>query len=97
MLKEALVGKGVMQLPIGHAAALKPAVKDVLHPAQLALALAAGDCEVVDLVPVEVCDLHSEILCSAVAIEELVHDMNCKDVRANQTREPNFFGEPCFK
>ena len=47
-----------MQLPIGHAAALKPAVKDVLHALELPLALPAWDGEVVNEVAVQICDLH---------------------------------------
>lgn len=43
-----------MQLAVGHAATLKPAVKDLLHPVQLTLALLAGDRDVVYEVPVQV-------------------------------------------
>ncbi len=57
VLEEALVLEGVVQLPVRHAAALKPAVEDVLHAAQHAPALAAGDGQVVDVVPVQVRDL----------------------------------------
>ena len=57
-LEEVFVLKGVVQLPIGHAAALKPAVKDVLHALELPLALLAGDGEVVDEVAVQIGDLH---------------------------------------
>jgi len=43
-----------VQLAIGHAATLKPAVEDLLHPVQLTLALLAGDGDVVYEVPVQV-------------------------------------------
>ena len=57
-LKEVLVLKGVVQLPIGHAAALEPAVKDVLHALELPLALLAENGEVVNEMAVQICDLH---------------------------------------
>ena len=57
-LKEVLVLKGVVQLAVGHAAALKPAVKDLLHPPQHPFALLAGNGDVVDEVPVQICHLH---------------------------------------
>lgn len=56
-LKEGLVLKGVMQLAVGHASALKPAVKDLLNTAQISLALLAGDGDVVNEVPVQICHL----------------------------------------
>ena len=56
-LKEALVFKGVVQLSVGHAAALKPAVKHIFHPSELPFPLATWNGEVVNLVPVQVRDL----------------------------------------
>ncbi|KAA6429736.1 MAG: hypothetical protein FRX49_00169 [Trebouxia sp. A1-2] len=52
-LKKVLVLKGVVQLAVRHAATLKPAVKHLLHPVQLTLALLAGDGDVVYEVPVQ--------------------------------------------
>ena len=57
LLKELGVFKWVVQLSIGHAAALKPAVKDLVHASQLALPLPAGNGHVVDQVPVQICHL----------------------------------------
>ena len=57
-LKELLVLKGVVQLAVGHAAALKPAVKHLLHSMQVPLALLAWDGDVVNEVPVQICHLH---------------------------------------
>ena len=68
-LEEVLVFKGVVQLPIGHAAALKPAVKDVLHALELPLALLAGNGEVVNEVAVQICDLHQ---CGHSSVQVLV-------------------------
>jgi hypothetical protein len=48
-------------LAVGHAAALKPAVEHVVDAPQQALALAAGDGDVVDEVPVQVVNLHKKI------------------------------------
>ena len=56
-LKEALLFKWVVQLAIGHAAALKPAVKDIFHPSQLPFASAAWNGKVINLVPVQIFDL----------------------------------------
>ena len=50
-----------MQLAVGHAATLKPAVKDLLHAVQLPLALLAGDGDVVYEVPVQVCHLQAHV------------------------------------
>lgn len=58
-LEEVLVLKGVVQLAVGHAAALKPAVKNLLHSAQHPLALLAGNGDVVNEVPVQICHLRS--------------------------------------
>ena len=52
-----------MQLAIGHAATLKPAVKDLLHPVQLTFALLAGDGDVVYEVPVQVGHLQAHATC----------------------------------
>ena len=46
-----------MQLAVGHAATLKPAVKHLLNAAQVSPALLAGDGDVVDEVPVQICHL----------------------------------------
>ena len=61
-LKELLVLKGVVQLAVGHAATLKPAVKHLLHTMQLPLALLAGDSDVVDEVPMQVSHLQGQEL-----------------------------------
>jgi len=71
IVEEVLVLEGVVQLTIRHAPTLKPAVKDVLHPAQHTPALAAGDGEVVDLVAVEVCDLQADPLVRLQALQSL--------------------------
>lgn len=47
-------------LAIGHAAALKPAVKHVIDAPQHSLAVAAGDCDVINEVPMEVSHLGSK-------------------------------------
>jgi hypothetical protein len=44
-------------LAVGHAAALKPAVKHIVNAAQHALALAAGDGDVINEVTVQVVNL----------------------------------------
>lgn len=58
-LEELLVLEGVVQLAIGHAATLKPAVKHLLHAAQLPLALLARDSDVINEVPMQICHLQS--------------------------------------
>jgi len=52
-----------VQLAIGHAATLKPAVEDLLHAVQVTLALLAGDGDVVYEVPVQVCHLQAHVAC----------------------------------
>ena len=61
-LKELFVLKGVVQLRVGHAPRLEPAVKDFINSAQHALALAAGDGQVVYEVPVQVLYLQNTCL-----------------------------------
>lgn len=61
-LKELLVLKRVVQLAVGHAATLKPAVKHLLHTMQLPFALLAGDGDVVDEVPMQVSHLQGREL-----------------------------------
>lgn len=58
--KEFLVLEGVMQLAVGHATTLKPAVKHLLHSVQVPLALLAGNGDVVYEVPVQICHLHQK-------------------------------------
>lgn len=55
--KQLLVLKGVMQLSVGHAAALKPAIKDIIHTPQHTITTAAGDCKMVDEVSMQIGDL----------------------------------------
>lgn len=43
-LEELLILKGVMQLGIGHASRLEPAVKNLVHAPQDALPLLTGNC-----------------------------------------------------
>ena len=64
-LKELLVLEWVVQLAVGHAATLKPAVKHLLHTTQLALALLAGDGDVVNEVPMQVSHLQGQELSRA--------------------------------
>lgn len=47
-LKQFLVLKGVVALCVGHGTAFKPAVKHLLHPLQIALALLRGDGDVIN-------------------------------------------------
>ncbi len=61
-----------MQLAIGHAATLKPAVKDFLHTVQLTLALLAGDGDVVYEVPVQVCHLQAHATCHQVHQQKML-------------------------
>ena len=58
-LEELLVLKGVVQLAVGHAATLKPAVKHLLHSMQVPLALLAGNSDVINEVPVQISHLQS--------------------------------------
>ena len=60
-LEEVLVLEGIVQLGVGHAAALKPAVKDLVYALQGRAPLLAGDGQVVDEVAVQICDLHTSI------------------------------------
>lgn len=60
--KEFLVLKRVVQLAIRHAAALKPAVKHLLHSVQISFALLAGDGDVVYEVSVQVCHLFKGVM-----------------------------------
>jgi len=60
-----------VQLAIGHAATLKPAVKDLLDAVQLTLALLAGDGDVVYEVPVQVCHLQAHVTCHQDAQEPM--------------------------
>lgn len=64
--KEFLVLKGVVQLAVGHAATLKPAVKHLLHSVQVPLALLAGNYDMVYEVPVQICDLQASKAVSCV-------------------------------
>ena len=60
-LEEVLVLKGVVQLGVGHAAALKPAVEDLVYALQGRAPFLAGNGQVVDEVAVQICDLHTSI------------------------------------
>ena len=59
-LEEGLVLEGVVQLAVGHASTLEPAIENVLHSAEQPLALTAGDCQVVNLVSMQVSDLRHQ-------------------------------------
>lgn len=74
-LKKVLVLKGVVQLAVRHAATLKPAVKHLLHPVQLTLALLAGDGDVVYEVPVQVCHLQPHVACHQVQQQRVLIDL----------------------
>lgn len=54
VLKEFDVLEGIVQLGVGHAARLEPAIKHLVHSSQHALALLAGNLQVVDEMPVQV-------------------------------------------
>ena len=74
-----------MQLAIGHAAALKPAVEDLLHSVQVPLALLAGDGDVVYKVSVQVCHLlkgvkqvrYAMLCCALLCYAMLCYAMLC--------------------
>jgi hypothetical protein len=70
-LKELLILKGVVQLRVRHAPRLKPAVKDFIHSPQHALALAAGNGQVVYEVPVQVCNLQKHMLLCKIGASAL--------------------------
>ena len=53
-LEEALVLEGVVQLGVGHAAALEPAVENLVNALQGRAPLLAGDGEAVNKVPVQI-------------------------------------------
>ena len=59
--EKGLVVKGIMDLGVGHAATLEPAVEDVRHAPQDALALARGDGQLVDKVTVQVIHLQERV------------------------------------
>jgi len=61
-----------VQLAIGHAATLEPAVKDLLHAVQVTLALLAGDRDVVYEVPVQVCHLQVHATCHQVQQQKML-------------------------
>ena len=79
ILEELLVLEGVVKLAVGHAAAFEPAIKDIVDAAKHTLALLAGDCEVVYLVPMQVRDL-----------QERAHAFDQSDYLVTNQRRPGY-------
>lgn len=60
LIQQVKVSCGHTYLSVRHAARLKPAVKHIIHTAQDALALAAGDGDVINEVTVKVSHLETK-------------------------------------